>query len=90
MKVCIEKDQQGRFFVYQENEPTTEGQEASGMAAESPQAEASEQQDKQPARDLQGALLIAGKMLNADAGQDAAGSPFDQGLKSVLDQRQGM
>jgi hypothetical protein len=87
MKICIEKSPDGQFSVYQENEQPGETNEA--MPGESPQMEASEQQNKQPARDLQDALMIAGKLLSQEGGQGGE-SPFDAGLKKVLPQRPGM
>jgi hypothetical protein len=90
MKVCIEKSQDGQFSVYKENEQSAEmgaGDEA--MPGETPAMEAAEQQNKQPARDLNDALMIAGKLLSQEE-QPGGDSPFDQGLKSVLPKRPGM
>lgn len=90
MIVCIEKTADGQFAVYQENEPAAPaapGQQP-GMMGESPAMEAAEQQNKQPARDLQDALNKAGQMLSQDQGQGGE-SPFDAGLKSVLPVRGG-
>jgi len=91
MKVCIEKSQDGQFSVYQENEaetmPMQGGQMQGAMGGQ--EAESSEQQNKQPARDLQDALMIAGKMLSQDQGAGGE-SPFDAGLRKVLPQRPGM
>lgn len=94
MKVCIEKTPDGQFSVYKENEPAAEAMPGgdpmvAAMGGESPGMESSEQQAKQPAQDLQSALMIAGKMLSQDTGQGAAPNPFDEGLKKVLPQRPG-
>jgi hypothetical protein len=91
MKVCIEKSQDGQFSVYKENEQSAEmgaGDEA--MPGETPAIESAEQQNKQPARDLNDALMIAGKLLSQEGAQGDGASPFDEGLKSVLPQRRGM
>lgn len=76
MKVCIEKNPQGQYSVYQE--PEESGAETAAM-------ETAEVQDKQPARDLQDALMIAGKMLQQ---AQEANSPFDEGMKKVMPGRQ--
>ncbi len=71
MKVCIEKNPQGQYSVYQEPEESG--------------TETAEAQDKQPARDLQDALMIAGKMLQQ---AQETNSPFDEGMKKVMPGRQ--
>lgn len=82
MEVCIEKTEQGQYFVYEENKEPSQGMnempEASGMESEEPA-------NKQPARSLQDALMMAGKMLSQapDAGQQA----FDAGMQRVLPNR---
>lgn len=89
MKVCIEKKQDGSFSVYEENEGAEMAQGGAAMGGESPETESSEQQNAQPARDIQSALMIAGKLLS-QAPKETGDSPFDQGLKSVLPKRPGM
>jgi hypothetical protein len=90
MKVCIEKSQDDQFSVYRENEHSAEmGAGGEAMPGETPAMEAAEQQNKQPARDLNDALMIAGKLLSQEE-QAGGESPFDAGLKSVLPQRRGM
>lgn len=68
MKVVIEKTEDGKFFVSKESEES--GQ------AESATQEGSEMADKQPARDIKEALMMAGKLLMMDDGN----SMFDQGV----------
>jgi len=55
---------------------------------ESQQQEASEKQGEEQARDIPGALKIAGRMLSQSQGMSSqGGQAFDEGLKSVLPQR---
>ena len=59
-----------------------------GGGGESPQQEASEKQGEEQARDIPGALKIAGRMLSQAQGMSSqGGQAFDEGLKSVLPQR---
>lgn len=88
MKICIEKDDQGRFLVYAENEQ--QGETTESIPGETMAQESSEEINKQQARDLSDALVIAGRLLNGSPDSDGAGSMFDQGMQKVLPQRRGM
>lgn len=88
MKVCIERNQ-NQFFVYQMNEQAM-GQ--SSQIAEYPQeganmAESTQGpgmgENKQQARNLDEALMLAGRMLS-QAGPDESDQMFQEGLGSVL------
>jgi hypothetical protein len=86
MKVTIEKDPQGQFFVSTESAapamPAGEGMPSEGMA----QAPA---ENKQPAQDLQEALMLAGKLLSTP--DKAAGpSPFDEGMQETMPRKMPM
>jgi hypothetical protein len=84
MKVCIEKDQQGSFFVSVEQEQPAETNEA--MPGETPAQESAEQSDKQPAADLKEALMLAGRMLSS--GEQGQGQNlFDSGMASSMPKR---
>lgn len=74
MKVVIEKDEQGNFFVSKEVEPAqTEG----ATFSESASQEKGETQDRQPAKDIKEALMMAGKLLMMS---DESSSMFDEGV----------
>ena len=74
MKVCIEKTPDGQFSVYEEVEPAAEQQ-----GAMTPENEAAEQKGVQSAPDLQGALMLAAKLLSSSE-NDQQQAAFDQGL----------
>ena len=100
--VCIAKDDQGAFSVYQEQpeEATAEAPAqalAEGMSAPTSDAsmsagtapaneESQEQANAQPAPDLKSALMIAAKLLSQ---QDAntQQSMFDQGMSKTAPTR---
>ena len=74
--VCIERDDQGAFSVYQENE---------AMEAQAPEAGASpeaEAQNKESAPDLKSALMLAAKLLS-QPDENAKQSMFDQGMSKT-------
>lgn len=85
MQVTITKDQAGKFYVSQ-GAGDTDSDAGKPMGA-MPGASASDQDMDQdtdkspgtPAKDLQEALLLAGRMLS-QPDQSAGGSPFDQGM----------
>lgn len=78
MKVCIRKDENGKFFVSTEQQPDGEAM----MQGETQAQETAETANEVPARDLGEALQIAGKVLSApDPTQQ---SPFDQGVASTM------
>jgi len=74
MKVCIEKTPDGTFSVYEEVEPAAEQQ-----GAMTPENEKAEQKGAQSAPDLQGALMLAAKLLSSSE-NDQQQAAFDQGL----------
>lgn len=85
MKVTIEKDPQGQFFVSTETAAPVMPNE--GMQAEG--APAGQAENKQPAQDLQEALMLAGKLLSTP--DKAAGpSPFDEGMQETMPRKMPM
>lgn len=76
MKVCIEKNDQGQFFVSTETESMPE------MAQEE---HAAMPENKQPAKNLEEALMLAGRLLSKPA--EGEQSMFDQGVAKTLPQR---
>lgn len=86
MQVTITKDQAGKFYVSQGggDTDTDAGKPmpmAPGGSPMNPDADKDMDQGSQgtPAKDLQEALLLAGRILS-QPGQSAGGSPFDQGM----------
>lgn len=81
MKVFIEKDEQGQFFV---------GMDTTGMAPTEPAPNSAQaimpNPETQPAKDLQEALMLAGRLLS----QPGAGeqSLFDAGMAKTISTRQ--
>lgn len=75
MKVCIEKDPQGQFTVSVEDE-AKEGMEGQPGAP-------ADEGNKVSAKNLEEALMIAGKLLSAPA-PGAGMSPFDQGVQKTM------
>lgn len=96
--VCITRDDQGAFSVYQEqpaeataeapaegmSAPANDGSMSSGTAPAN--EESQEQANAQPAPDLKSALMIAAKLLSQ---QDAntQQSMFDQGMSKTAPMR---
>lgn len=77
MKVCIEKTPDGQFSVYEEIDPATEV--APNTAAVPPTETEEGQANAQKAQDLQGALMLAAKLLSSSE-NDQQQAAFDQGL----------
>lgn len=81
MIICIEKNDQGQFFVYQ--------QDAAESAA-MPGMESTEQQNKTPANDLNEALQLAGRLLSSSGAKPEAEQMFDQGMMDKMASRGGV
>lgn len=89
IEVCIKLDDQGNYSVGIESEPVKPmGMPGDEMAMQGEATETEGGSNMQPARDLNEALMMAGKLLSQKPEQGS--SPFDEGLKKVLPQRQGI
>jgi hypothetical protein len=84
MKVCIEKDQQGQFLVSKEDQPA---EAQGGMSGEMMKPEMGGA-NKQQAKSLQDALMLAGRMLSEQ--EQGGTSPFDEGVRETMPRRSGM
>lgn len=80
MKICIEKDPNGQLFVSIENEEK-EGMEGQPGAAP-------DEGQKMPAKSIEEALMMAGKILSQPE-KGAGMSPFDQGVQKTMPQPVG-
>ena len=79
MKVCIEKKPDGSFSVYEDMDDMAEQPAGMQGAPMAPENEAAEQKGAQAAPDLQGALMLAAKILTTSE-NDQQQAAFDQGL----------
>jgi hypothetical protein len=84
MKVCIEKTTDNQFLVSKEDQPA---EAQGGMPGEmmKPEMGAS---NKQQAKSLQDALMLAGRMLSEQ--EQGGTSPFDEGFRESMPRRGGM
>jgi hypothetical protein len=84
MKVCIEKTPDNQFLVSKEDQPA---EAQGGMPGEMMKPEMGGS-NKQPAKSLQDALMLAGRMLSEES--QSGMSPFDEGVRETMPRRGGM
>ena len=84
MKVIIQKDDNNQFSVGIDSDdaPSAMNPSAPPDPNAQPMSPDNDESNMQPAKDLQGALLMAAKLLSAPTPEGQ--SPFDQGVQKSL------
>jgi hypothetical protein len=83
--VCIQLDDQGQYSVGVEPQNEQASEPGEGTGQDTSQAGGSEP-EYQPAKSLQEALMMAGRLLSQGEKQNGP-SPFDQGLNQTMQQK---